>query len=52
MMENKNMENIFVKKDTMPEVEAKAAAIFAETPDTPFVEVDGVMVPNRVFFDD
>ncbi len=49
-MENKNMENIFVKKDTMPEVEAKAAAMFAETPDAPFVEVDGVMVPNRVFF--
>lgn len=52
MMENKNMENIFIEKDAMPEVEAKAATIFAETPDAPYAEVDGVMVPNRIFFDD
>ena len=55
MKENKknmNLENIFVEKNAMPEAEAKAEAMFAENADAPFVEVDGVMVPNRAFFDD
>lgn len=51
MIENK-INDIFVNENDMPEVATKAKEVFADDCDAPFVEIDGVMVPNRVFFDD
>lgn len=46
------MENIFIEKDTTSELTTKAEAVFTETPDAPFVEINGIIIPNRIFFDD
>lgn len=47
-----NMDDVFVTPNEMPDVVAAAAEAFAANDTLPFVEIDGVVVPNRTLFDD
>lgn len=47
-----SMNTMFITENEAPEIAAMAAEAFAEDNTAPFVEIDGVMIPNRIFFDD
>ena len=42
----------FALSSEHPDIVEKAAAVFAEQPDLPYVEIDGYIVPNRKLLDD